>query len=237
MGKVKPTYTLTCGMALFWMSLCREERANLTMTRFFVSQANKRGWITSSDSARTVMTEEDGQSMHAWSLWANEHCMSSCVQWSQQHVLYIDQATYSVGGAWPYSQKILGKTFVNLASLARIVRWSYSNWVHEMHGWMDPNYLHLTDLVEFANLDPLSHPVATIAPLEGHLLTHQCITALNVAVQHCTIYWESLWLWHCLEPHSTSLGSLGRGWNNTEHWTDHIWKAWLPTHYTPLLWA
>ena len=44
---------LTWGVALYWMSFWREERATWTICGFFVSHANSRGWTTSSVSART----------------------------------------------------------------------------------------------------------------------------------------------------------------------------------------
>ena len=44
---------LTWGVALYWMSFWREERAIWTICGFFVSHANSRGWTTSSVSART----------------------------------------------------------------------------------------------------------------------------------------------------------------------------------------
>jgi hypothetical protein len=41
-------------MALYWISFCSEERPILTMTGFFVSQAKRRGWTTSSVDAKTA---------------------------------------------------------------------------------------------------------------------------------------------------------------------------------------
>ena len=53
------TDVCTCGMALYWISFCSEERPILTMVGFFVSQAKRRGRTTSSVEARTEMGERE----------------------------------------------------------------------------------------------------------------------------------------------------------------------------------
>ena len=48
-------------MELYWINFCNEERPILTMAGFFVSQAKRRGWTTSSVDAKTEGEERDGR--------------------------------------------------------------------------------------------------------------------------------------------------------------------------------
>ena len=46
---------------MYWISFCSEERPILTMVGFFVSQAKRRGWTTSSVDAKTARVRERGR--------------------------------------------------------------------------------------------------------------------------------------------------------------------------------